>query len=220
MFVVHAFSFAFRYSSVTSRGEGISVTGCEPTRYTTNHPRGRANVYAANPEQTQTKPAPQPLSARVVILALLISGGETTVTIRGKGKGGRNQEMALAFAVELYEAGINVWTTLNIQHIESLNDLVAQITGVRQRETIPDSVLDETVTLAGVHALVHSAGRDRPGVGGLASENVVPQWRDVNRDGWRDLVLSFPADSIAPGPGTLPTHVTSGQSRPLPPAGP
>jgi hydroxypyruvate reductase len=34
--------------------------------------------------------------------AVIIAGGETTVTIRGKGKGGRNQEMALAFAVELY----------------------------------------------------------------------------------------------------------------------
>jgi two-component system sensor histidine kinase KdpD len=44
---------------------------------------------------------------------------------------------------ELCDAGINVWTTLNIQHLESLNDLIAQITGVRQRETIPDHVLDE-----------------------------------------------------------------------------
>ena len=44
---------------------------------------------------------------------------------------------------ELRDAGVNVWTTLNIQHLESLNDLVAQITGVRQRETIPDRVLDE-----------------------------------------------------------------------------
>lgn len=44
---------------------------------------------------------------------------------------------------ELCDAGINVWTTLNIQHVESLNDLIAQITGVRQRETIPDSVLDD-----------------------------------------------------------------------------
>jgi two-component system sensor histidine kinase KdpD len=44
---------------------------------------------------------------------------------------------------ELCDAGINVWTTLNIQHLESLNDLIAQITGVRQRETIPDRVLDE-----------------------------------------------------------------------------
>jgi two-component system, OmpR family, sensor histidine kinase KdpD len=44
---------------------------------------------------------------------------------------------------ELLEAGINVWTTINVQHLESLNDLVAQITGVRQRETIPDRVFDE-----------------------------------------------------------------------------
>ncbi len=44
---------------------------------------------------------------------------------------------------ELLEAGINVWTTVNIQHLESLNDLVAQITGVRQRETLPDRVFDE-----------------------------------------------------------------------------
>lgn len=44
---------------------------------------------------------------------------------------------------ELLEQGINVWTTVNVQHIESLNDLVAQITGVRQRETIPDRIFDE-----------------------------------------------------------------------------
>ncbi len=44
---------------------------------------------------------------------------------------------------ELCDAGISVWTTLNVQHLESLNDLVAQITGIRQRETIPDHVLDE-----------------------------------------------------------------------------
>lgn len=44
---------------------------------------------------------------------------------------------------ELLEAGINVWTTVNVQHLESLNDLVAQITGVRQRETVPDRVFDE-----------------------------------------------------------------------------
>ena len=44
---------------------------------------------------------------------------------------------------ELCDAGINVWTTLNIQHLESLNDLIAQITGARQRETVPDRVLDD-----------------------------------------------------------------------------
>jgi two-component system sensor histidine kinase KdpD len=44
---------------------------------------------------------------------------------------------------ELRDAGIHVWTTLNVQHLESLNDLIAQITGIRQRETIPDHVLDD-----------------------------------------------------------------------------
>ena len=43
---------------------------------------------------------------------------------------------------ELLEAGINVWTTVNVQHLESLNDQVARITGVRVAETIPDTVLD------------------------------------------------------------------------------
>ncbi|MGV1754347.1 ATP-binding protein [Agrobacterium sp. CG674] len=42
---------------------------------------------------------------------------------------------------ELIEAGIDVWTALNIQHLESLSDLVAQITGVNVRERIPDTVL-------------------------------------------------------------------------------
>jgi two-component system, OmpR family, sensor histidine kinase KdpD len=44
---------------------------------------------------------------------------------------------------ELLDAGITVWTTVNVQHLESLNDLVTQITGVRQRETLPDRVFDE-----------------------------------------------------------------------------
>ncbi len=44
---------------------------------------------------------------------------------------------------ELLDAGINVWTTLNIQHLESLNDVVAGITGVRQQETLPDRIFDE-----------------------------------------------------------------------------
>ncbi len=43
---------------------------------------------------------------------------------------------------ELLNHGINVYTTVNIQHIESLNDVVAQITHVRVRETVPDSVFD------------------------------------------------------------------------------
>jgi two-component system sensor histidine kinase KdpD len=43
---------------------------------------------------------------------------------------------------ELLDASIDVYTTLNVQHIESLNDVVAQITGVVVRETVPDSIVD------------------------------------------------------------------------------
>ncbi|HKA23471.1 MAG TPA: sensor histidine kinase KdpD [Candidatus Eisenbacteria bacterium] len=43
---------------------------------------------------------------------------------------------------ELLEAGISVATTLNVQHVDSLNDVVESFTGVRVRETVPDSILD------------------------------------------------------------------------------
>ncbi len=43
---------------------------------------------------------------------------------------------------ELLAAGIDVWTTLNVQHLESLNDVVGGITGVRVFETVPDTVFD------------------------------------------------------------------------------
>ena len=49
---------------------------------------------------------------------------------------------------DVLEAGIDVFSTVNVQHLESLNDQVTQLTGVRVRETIPDAVLsaaDETV---------------------------------------------------------------------------
>ncbi|MBO9644173.1 MAG: DUF4118 domain-containing protein [Pseudacidovorax sp.] len=44
---------------------------------------------------------------------------------------------------ELLEAGIEVWTALNVQHLESLNGTVGAITGIRVHETVPDGVLDE-----------------------------------------------------------------------------
>ena len=48
---------------------------------------------------------------------------------------------------EILAAGIDVYTTVNIQHFESLNDVVAQITGVIVRETVPDSLLDHAVEI-------------------------------------------------------------------------
>jgi two-component system sensor histidine kinase KdpD len=44
---------------------------------------------------------------------------------------------------ELLAAGIAVWTTMNVQHLESLNDIVSGITGVRVWETVPDRIFDQ-----------------------------------------------------------------------------
>src|SRR5476651_1263241 len=43
---------------------------------------------------------------------------------------------------ELLAAGIDVYSTMNVQHVESLNDIVARITRIRVRETVPDSVIE------------------------------------------------------------------------------
>ena len=44
---------------------------------------------------------------------------------------------------EVLDAGIDVYTTVNVQHLESLSDVVMQITGVRQQETLPDRMFNE-----------------------------------------------------------------------------
>ena len=66
------------------------------------------------------------------------AGGRTRAherpRLRGTRSGGRT-------STELLEAGIDVISTVNIQHLESLNDVVERITGVRQRETIPDEIV-------------------------------------------------------------------------------
>ncbi|RPI52177.1 MAG: sensor histidine kinase KdpD, partial [Chloroflexi bacterium] len=48
---------------------------------------------------------------------------------------------------EILAAGIDVYTTLNVQHLESLNDAVAQITGITVHETLPDRVIDQDTEL-------------------------------------------------------------------------
>ena len=55
---------------------------------------------------------------------------------------GRRHERRWQDVIELLDAGIDVHTTINIQHLESLNDVVHRITGVRVSETVPDVVFD------------------------------------------------------------------------------
>lgn len=44
--------------------------------------------------------------------------------------------------LEILDNGIDVFCTMNVQHVESLNDMIFQITGVKVKETVPDSVLE------------------------------------------------------------------------------
>lgn len=55
---------------------------------------------------------------------------------------GSRHERRWQDVIELLDAGIDVYTTINIQHLESLNDVVHRITGVRVSETVPDLVFD------------------------------------------------------------------------------
>jgi two-component system sensor histidine kinase KdpD len=104
---------------------------------------------------------------------------------------------------ELLEAGINVISTLNIQHLESLNDVVEQITAVKQRETIPDEVVRRADELQLVD-LTPDALRNR-----LARGDVYPPeridtalanyFRPGNLSALRELALAWLADRVDEG---------------------
>lgn len=101
---------------------------------------------------------------------------------------------------ELLDAGIDVYTTLNVQHWESLNDVVAQITGVSIRETVPDNFLDradeiELVDLAPEDLLkrLREGKVYRGEVAGRAAENF---FRPGNLIALRELALRHAAERV------------------------
>ncbi|MCS5734627.1 ATP-binding protein [Herbiconiux daphne] len=100
----------------------------------------------------------------------------------------------------LLDAGIDVISTVNIQHIESLNDVVQQITGVPQRETIPDAVLREADQIEVVD-LAPQALRDRLAEGVVYPEARVDAalsnyFRLGNLTALRELALLWLADEV------------------------
>ena len=76
------------------------------------------------------------LLARAPRLALVDELAHTNVP--GSRHAKRHQDVQ-----ELLDAGVDVFTTLNVQHLESFNDLVARITGVEIRETVPDAIVEQ-----------------------------------------------------------------------------
>jgi len=100
----------------------------------------------------------------------------------------------------LLEAGISVFSTVNIQHIESLGDVVQQITGVPQRETIPDAVLRSADQIEVVD-LTPQALRDRLGDGLVYPEARIDAalshfFRLGNLTALRELALLWLADEV------------------------
>jgi two-component system sensor histidine kinase KdpD len=103
----------------------------------------------------------------------------------------------------LLEAGIDVVSTVNVQHLESLNDVVQQITGVPQRETIPDSVVRaaDQVELVDMTA---EALRRRMAHGNIYAPEKVDAalgnyFRPGNLTALRELALLWLADSVDEG---------------------
>lgn len=101
---------------------------------------------------------------------------------------------------ELRDAGIDIWTTLNIQHLESLSDVILRITGVRQRETVPDSVLTEAddievvdITPEDLRARLAEGKVYVPDTARVASENF---FKLENLTALRELALRRAAQTV------------------------
>jgi two-component system sensor histidine kinase KdpD len=101
---------------------------------------------------------------------------------------------------ELLAAGINVYTTLNVQHLESLNDVVAQITGIQVRETVPDSILDraDELELADLSAddLLQRLREGKVYVPEQAARAVEQFFRKGNLIALRELTLRRAAERV------------------------
>jgi two-component system sensor histidine kinase KdpD len=100
---------------------------------------------------------------------------------------------------ELLGAGIDVYTTLNIQHVESLNDAVARITGVRVRETVPDSVLEQAeLKLVDIPAedLLQRLREGKVYVPPQAQEALRKFFRPGNIGALRELALRYAAHQV------------------------
>ena len=101
---------------------------------------------------------------------------------------------------ELLDAGISVISTVNVQHLESLNDVVAQITGIEQQETVPDSVVRSAAQIELVD-ITPEALRRRLSHGNVYAPEKVDAalsnyFRRGNLTALRELALLWLADQV------------------------
>jgi len=101
---------------------------------------------------------------------------------------------------ELLAAGISVYTTLNIQHLETLNDVVAGITGVTVRETVPDRFIEEASQIQLVdippEELIQRLKDGKVYVPGQAEEAMRRFFRPGNINALRELALRYTAKRV------------------------
>jgi two-component system sensor histidine kinase KdpD len=113
---------------------------------------------------------------------------------------GSRHEKRYQDVVELLDARISVMTAVNIQHLETLNDLVSRVTGVRVRETVPDTVLDRADEVINVDVTVEEL-RTRLRQGKIYKPEKVEQaltnfFREGNLSTLRELALRAVADEV------------------------
>ncbi|MBL9144840.1 MAG: sensor histidine kinase KdpD [Verrucomicrobiaceae bacterium] len=102
--------------------------------------------------------------------------------------------------LELIDAGIDVYTTLNVQHIESQVDIVRQISGVAIAETVPDSILDvaheiQLIDLS-VEKLLERMADGKVYLGERAEHAVSHFFKEGNLTALRELALRFTAEQV------------------------
>jgi two-component system sensor histidine kinase KdpD len=102
--------------------------------------------------------------------------------------------------LEILDAGIGVMTAVNIQHIETLNDAVGRVTGVRVRETVPDTFIDRADEVVNVDVTVEEL-RTRLRQGKVYKAEKVEQalsnfFREANLSTLRELALRAVADEV------------------------
>jgi two-component system sensor histidine kinase KdpD len=113
---------------------------------------------------------------------------------------GSRHEKRYQDVLEILDAGIGVMTAVNIQHLETLNDAVGRVTGVRVRETVPDTFLDRADEVVNVDVTVEEL-RSRLRQGKVYSAEKVEQalsnfFRETNLSTLRELALRAVADEV------------------------
>jgi two-component system, OmpR family, sensor histidine kinase KdpD len=113
----------------------------------------------------------------------------------------------------LLDAGIEVWTTMNLQHLESLNDQVLQISGIRVRETVPDWMIKQAAEVVMVDvtpdALINRLKRGAVYEPGKAEQALANFFKEQTLVALRELALRQVAHEVE----TRHTAISAGASR-------